>query len=710
MKKMHKRLTALILAISMLSAMCMMANAAEKNIRVTLDGQVIETAAYGDSHNRAQVPISIGEKLNMSVVTDGGKVTFTKNDKSISFVTGSSKADSIEMDTVAGEGYVPVAYLGQYFGYQVSWDAAARTVVMTSPKESTGLQAVKWTEDNIGINSNIPKNNGIQMLYQGYYQEEITVGAEKRSAKVYIPKGSEQGSYFVVITVPDKMNTEEFLKTSGWMDKADKENFCLFVMEAADGNGNWGTVDEEAGYVQAAYAALVAGKYYLPFPTFYLVGYGTGGTALQKYAMTNAITVAGAAFIDASNIDDSYLTTMASTNYKNTEIAYSEVPVPVWIISTNGDQADSVIEYWKKANECESAAEKFALGSTLYHQKANTGNAFTACGNVGKVAVLTDTTLNVADKDLTDALYDQFLCKTTRYGGNAGGNVLAERPDYEKLGVEFKTMTVDGYKREYLVYVPKAYRNSGEALPVVFSLHGANQTYKMMFDISRWFEIADKEGFILVMPTATLNPGTAGKVATPTWKDNPNDTVREVNDIHFIETLIQQIDQDYSVDSGRRYFSGQSNGSMMTNHIGQVLPEYFAAIGSTSGPIAGEERLAKDAKTSILPGYLLMGEYDFWSWDTTEGFVNMTLNYWLNRNGVGSVEEPTSVKTEGRYTTYEWQNKDGITLYRYTQTAGRGHSFVPEEMQMLWDWFENWSRDAQQGILYNGAPISRDAK
>lgn len=573
----------------------------------------------------------------------------------------------------------------------------------------TGLEPILWTEADFEINNSIPNDNGVQMLYQGYYEQEITVGETTRSAKVYIPEGSDQGSYFVILTVPDEMNTEEFLLTNGWMEEAEENDFCLFVMESEAGNGQWGSVEDEAAYVEAAYAAVVAGSYYLPFPTFYIVGYGTGGTALHKYIMTNAITVAGAVFVDASDIAPEYLEEMSSAKYKNSDISYSEVPAPVWLVSTGSEGTSlNVVDYWMSANECEADGEDFSLGSTIYRQMQDTDNAFTTRGNVSAVAVL-DGAENVMDPTFADAVYTDFLSQYTRYGGNAGGNTLASRPDYEELGVEFKEMEVDGYRREYMVYVPEEYKDSESALPVVYALHGSNQTHKMMFDISRWFEVAQQEGFIVVMPVSTLNPVDpfgAQKVATPMW--NSSGSSERADDILFLGALIEQVDTDYNVDTNRRYISGQSNGSMMAFYAGMEIPEYFAAIGATSGPIMGAERIPEDAATSVLPIYLLMGEYDLWDWNPVEGIVNVTLDYWINRNHAGSLEEPSIVKFDGRYTNFVWENEEEIPLIRYTQTAGRGHSFLPEELEMIWEWMETYSRDEGQGILYNGTKVSAD--
>ena len=59
-------------------------------------------------------------------------------------------------------------------------------------KSCKKLEAIKWTEEDIKINSSISSDHGIEMLYQGYFEQEISVGEETRTAKVYIPEGSDQ--------------------------------------------------------------------------------------------------------------------------------------------------------------------------------------------------------------------------------------------------------------------------------------------------------------------------------------------------------------------------------------------------------------------------------------------------------------------------------------------------------------------------------------
>ena len=354
--------------------------------------------------------------------------------------------------------------------------------MMPGTARAEGLEPVKFTEQMIEDNVKITPDNGIKMIYTGYFEEEVPVGEDTvRSAKVYIPEGTNQGEYFVAIAVPDGMNTEEFLTESGWIAQADEKGFCLFAMEPVD--QTWGTPEEEAAYIEAAYQKLVAGTYYLPFGAFYLAGYGVGGTALQKYAMTNAITVASAVFVDASDIEETYLTDLAGQNYNRAEVNMAEVPAPVWLIG-EGMADSAVTAYWKTANEAEEEGTEYALGSTCYAQKADTGNPFTYCGNVANTVVL-DGEVDIMDPEVTAAFYE-FLRQTTRYGGNAGGNVVAARPDYDALGVEIKEMECDGYSRMYMVYIPEALRGSEEALPMLPPGAGINEMigeYKLEKDV-----------------------------------------------------------------------------------------------------------------------------------------------------------------------------------------------------------------------------------
>ena len=90
-----------------------------------------------------------------------------------------------------------------------------------------------------------------------------------------------------------------------------------------------------------------------------------------------------------------------------------------------------------------------------------------------------------------------------------GGNTVGTRADLRFARRRVQDRGAWGRLREYLVYVPqkaKAAAQRGENVPLVFSMHGANMTmYSDVRLLSRWWEVADEEGFIAVFPTGLNN-------------------------------------------------------------------------------------------------------------------------------------------------------------------------------------------------------------
>jgi polyhydroxybutyrate depolymerase len=65
--------------------------------------------------------------------------------------------------------------------------------------------------------------------------------------------------------------------------------------------------------------------------------------------------------------------------------------------------------------------------------------------------------------------------------------------------------------------------------------------------------------------------------------------------VAFIRTLLDQLEQDYRVDSKRIYAGGFSKGAMMSYRLGAELSDRVAAIAVAAGAIG-----AKQADGSIL--------------------------------------------------------------------------------------------------------------
>ena len=127
-----------------------------------------------------------------------------------------------------------------------------------------------------------------------------------------------------------------------------------------------------------------------------------------------------------------------------------------------------------------------------------------------------------------------------------------------------------GEKREYVLYVPRSYDRSKPA-PLVISMHGAGLWGAAQRDISRWNELADHKGFIVVYPSGVGGNGVR------MWRAELGDGLKK--DVRFISDLIDTLSAAYNVDSTRIYANGLSNGGGMSFVLSCTLSNRIAAVG-----------------------------------------------------------------------------------------------------------------------------------
>jgi polyhydroxybutyrate depolymerase len=123
-----------------------------------------------------------------------------------------------------------------------------------------------------------------------------------------------------------------------------------------------------------------------------------------------------------------------------------------------------------------------------------------------------------------------------------------------------------GERREYLLHVPRSLDRAKPAA-LVLSLHGAGGWPAQQRDLSRWDELADREGFIVVYPAGEDTPGPR------VWK------MTGERDPRYIADLIDKLRAEYNIDPKRIYANGLSNGGGMSFALSCTMPDRFAAIG-----------------------------------------------------------------------------------------------------------------------------------
>jgi len=161
------------------------------------------------------------------------------------------------------------------------------------------------------------------------------------------------------------------------------------------------------------------------------------------------------------------------------------------------------------------------------------------------------------------------------------------------------TIVSSGVTRRYLLYVPKTYDRS-KPTPLIVSFHPAATWPAVEMSISRWNDVADEHGFIVVFPEGSgflfggLGPGPQ------IWPGEP--------DVKFVSDLIDKLQREYNIDANRIYANGMSNGGDMAISRSCELPERIAAVGSVSGAYRRSEELCPNSKA--VPVVMFHGTAD----------------------------------------------------------------------------------------------------
>ena len=230
-----------------------------------------------------------------------------------------------------------------------------------------------------------------------------------------------------------------------------------------------------------------------------------------------------------------------------------------------------------------------------------------------------------------------------------------------------------GITRTYSFYVPASYV-PGTPVPMVIGLHGLSSSGADFAQNRDFRPIADTANFIMVHPDGSTMFGVKfwnyGSVLGST-----------VDDVGFLEALIDTISADYSINPQRIYCTGMSNGSFMAYYLA-CQSNRFAAIGAVTGSMSVDMYDECDPQNPI-PVLHIHGTDD--STNPYEGTSTMkgideTSQFWGDQNNCNPVPAVTSIPdittsdnaTATRYLYSGGTNGHTVELFKIT---GGGHSW-----------------------------------
>lgn len=257
---------------------------------------------------------------------------------------------------------------------------------------------------------------------------------------------------------------------------------------------------------------------------------------------------------------------------------------------------------------------------------------------------------------------------------------VALTPGDHLLGLE-----VDGLARSYLVHIPPRF-DAKAPTPVVLAFHLAFTNGETMANFCGLNRKADAAGFVTVYPN-----GTGCGNAILFW--NAGYSSSSVDDVRFVDKLLDDLATIMNVDSKRVFATGMSNGGFMCYRLAAELSDRIAAIAPVGGTLAIKNPKPR-RPVSVIHFH---GSADTFvpvggpNRDTLKDMkflsVDDTVKAWAKLNGCSDEPNATTMPDKAKDGTTVTQRvygpgKDGAEVVLFTIEGG-GHTWPGQKPTML---------------------------
>lgn len=276
-----------------------------------------------------------------------------------------------------------------------------------------------------------------------------------------------------------------------------------------------------------------------------------------------------------------------------------------------------------------------------------------------------------------------------------------------------------GFQRKYTIHQPLGYTNT-TLTPIVLMLHGGGGTMQSAQPFTELNNVSNDNGFLAVYPQGytPVQNGFSWADGRGTAADNAG-----IDDVGFIDKLLDVLENDYSADTERIYICGFSNGGFMTQRLACQANERFAAMASL-GSIMDTILISNCNPNRPIPMLLLLGTADpFVPYNGGQmiGSGNVTpivamdtlVNFWKTNNGCSTASPPVNLpdintNDNSTVTVFDYTDCDcDNSMVKFYRINGGGHTWpgVPNPIyeiiagptnqdihasEELWDFFSQY--------------------
>ena len=260
--------------------------------------------------------------------------------------------------------------------------------------------------------------------------------------------------------------------------------------------------------------------------------------------------------------------------------------------------------------------------------------------------------------------------------------------------IESGSLEFEGQEREYIVFTTGSYSEDQE-YPMVIYLHSWGWTAEHDMEVTQLNQVADNNDFIVVYPSAVglvWNSGIGDRVA----RETP-----DVNDVGFIDLLIDTVGTSYNLNLDRIYATGWSNGGFMAYKLACQLSHRIAAVAPVSG-VLSTTTLEECNPLRPVPVLHIHGTRDsnvpidgYKGWNS----VDQTLSYWVTFNNCTKTKttkvkdlDKTDDLTVEKTSYSDCANNSNVVFFK---RIGGGHSWPVAvhgivASEEVWNFFKDY--------------------
>ena len=188
-----------------------------------------------------------------------------------------------------------------------------------------------------------------------------------------------------------------------------------------------------------------------------------------------------------------------------------------------------------------------------------------------------------------------FLRFLTFYSLLCSPAIAAADPDPRQTREQLASGPGGKERINYLLYLPKGYRQSKKAWPLILFLHGAGERGTHIDKVAKHGPPKIVRDGTMDLPFIIVSPQCPpGKW----WSDKEQ--------LKNLSALLDAIEKKYRVDKKQVYLTGLSMGGYGTWYLAAAAPERFAAIA----PICGGGNPHDAEKLASLPIWVFHGTHD----------------------------------------------------------------------------------------------------